>query len=232
MTIDIFIKSYENDFKFLEYLLYSIRKNVTGYNEVIIVIPKGSTGFPMHVLPDSGVIKEVEEKGDGYLFQQFIKMTAFSYCHADYIMYVDSDCAFHKETDLQKVVKKKPEILYTHYSRVGDAICWKQPTETFLGVSLEYEFMRRLPLVYKRKTLENLYAMKGLGLEKYIMSRKNRQFSEFNVIGAYAFMNENKEYTFVNTDDWQYVEPLVHQGWSWNSSWKEEEEKIKKSLGL
>ena len=38
--IDIFYKSYAKDFEWLYYSLRSIKKYLTGYNKIIIVIPE------------------------------------------------------------------------------------------------------------------------------------------------------------------------------------------------
>ena len=34
-------------------------------------------------------------------------------------------------------------------------------------------------------------------------------FSEFNAIGAWSFINEKEKYNFINTDDWQYKDPIA-----------------------
>ena len=212
--IDIFIKSYYKDFKMLNYCLKSIEKYLTGYNKIIIVIPKKDYQIYQSIVHTNLPIElhVVEEYGDGYLYQQFIKMTAYKYCDSQFIMYVDSDCIFDKHINIQSLVSNgQPEILYTHYSKVGEAICWKQCTERFMNDVVEFEFMRRLPLIYHRETLETIHNLEP-NLESVVMN--SGRFSEFNALGAWAFVHQKDKYSFVNTDNWKPVDPLGVQLWS------------------
>ena len=212
--IDIFIKSYYKDFKMLNYCLKSIEKYITGYNKIVIVIPKKDYQIYQSIVHTNLPIElhVVEEYGDGYLYQQFIKMTAYKYCDSQFIMYVDSDCIFDKHINIQSLVSNgQPEILYTHYSKVEEAICWKQCTERFMNDVVEFEFMRRLPLIYHRETLETIHNLEP-NLESLVMN--SGRFSEFNALGAWAFVHHKDKYRFENTDNWQYVEPLNIQLWS------------------
>jgi hypothetical protein len=221
--IDIFIKSYYKDFKFLNYCLKSIEKNVVGYNKIVLVIPEQDEQELIKLIDKHLKLKielvKVKEYGNGYLFQQWIKISAYKYCSSEKIMYVDSDCIFHNYIDLSSI--DKPEILYTLYSKVGDALCWKQPTENFMNEAVEFEFMRRNGLIYLRDTLVKINELKP-NLENTIMSLQ--AFSEFNAMGAYAFKNEKENYSFVNTDEWTYTEPLVKQYWSWGGIGSVEDE--------
>lgn len=212
--IDIFIKSYYKDFKFLNYCLKSIDKYLTGYNKIVIVIPKRDYQIYKAVIHTDLPIElhAVDEYGDGYLYQQYCKMTAYKYCDSQFIMFVDSDCIFYKPIDLKELVRNgKPEILYTHYAKVGDAICWKQCTERFMNDTVYYEYMRRLPLIYHRETLETIHNLEP-NLESIVMN--SGRFSEFNALGAWAHKNQADKYRFENTDNWQYIDPINIQLWS------------------
>ena len=232
MKTDIFYKSYSPDFDWLYKSLQSVKKYVTGYNEIHIVIPvQDQHLFSIEKVPSNlkFSVHYVVEYGDGYLYQQWEKMRAHTYCYSDYIFYMDSDCFFTRPTDLNEyLVNGKPEILYTHYSKVGDAICWKAATERFMNMEVEYEYMRRLPMMYHRSTIENIYNLCPF-LEEFIMQTKG--FSEFNAIGAWAFTHEKDKYRFTNTDNWYFVENPAVQLWSWDRGKQSEEEKINKILG-
>lgn len=214
-TCDIFIKSYRKDFKLLSYSLLSIAKNVTGYNNIIILIPeKDKHLFDTRNLPERTLVHYVKEYGNGYLFQQWCKLSAFKYCYSEFIMFSDSDVIFDHPINLQDFVSDgKPEILYTHYSKVGQAICWKQPTEQFIGQPIEWEMMRRNCILYRRSTLEAISNF-APDLENTVMN--SGSFSEFNCMSAYAFIYEREKYNFVNTDEWQYTPPKGEQLWSWS----------------
>lgn len=220
MSLNIFIKSYPKDFPFLYRCLESINKYVIGYDSIILVLPEGSNiEFNPPVIPRDTYTHYVKETGDGYLFQQYIKMTADLYCDSDFIMYVDSDCIFYKQINVSHLVKdNKPEILMTNYDKVGDAICWQIPTiEYFNRIHhFEYEYMRRLPLIAHRDTITNVRSLKK-DLKDYILSINNRQFSEFNVIFGFAYLYENEKYSFIDTDNCSYIDPVCRQFWSWGN---------------
>lgn len=213
MTVDIFIKSYNKDFKLLRYALMSIAKNVTGYNNVILLIPEADKHlFDTRVLPPRTLVHYVQEYGKGWLYQQWCKVSGHRYSYADYILFSDSDCVFTKPIDLQEYISDgRPEILYTSWDKVGDAKVWKHPTEKIMREPVEWEFMRRNCLIYHRSTLENLNRCFP-ELEDEIM--KSNAFSEFNLIGAYAYKFEREKYRFINTDEWTYTEPKAVQLWS------------------
>lgn len=211
MDISIFIKSYRKDFRFLKYALLSIKKNVTGYKKVVIILPEhDKIGFE---LPDNTEVINVKEHGNGYLFQQVCKMNAHKYCNSKYIMFSDSDVIFDHKINLQElVIDDKPEILFTDYTKVGDAICWKSPTEYMLNRTVDFEFMRRNTLIYHASTLEKI-EKNYPNLTNTIL--KSTHFSEFNFIGAWAYYHDKENYNFVNTDRWNYVPPHGTQLWSW-----------------
>lgn len=214
MTVDIFFKSYKKDFWLLHYSLLSITKNVTGYNNIIILIPENEKhDFDTRVLPARTLIHYVPEYGNGYLFQQWCKINAASYSDADFILFADSDCIFDHQIDLQTFIPI-PEILYTDYKQLPDAIIWKKPTEQIIGHEIKYEFMRRNCLIYHRSTLVNLNNW-NKELKRIIMS--SHRFSEFNLIGAYAWTFERDKYNFVNTEDWQFVPAKAEQVWSYGN---------------
>jgi len=211
--IDIFYKTYNRDFWLMQLSLKTITKNVTGYNNIIILVPENEKElFDTRGMPERTLIHYIGEYGSTYLYQQVCKLQAYKYCDAEYILFCDSDCMWDHPIDLQEFVKDdKPEILFTDYNKVDQAICWKAPTEKMIGESVEWEYMRRNCLIYHRSTLENINKWKP-DLEKIVMG--SQSFSEFNLIGAWANKFEKERYTWINTDDWTYVEPKATQVWS------------------
>lgn len=221
---DIFYKTYYPDFEWINYSLLSLSKFVTGYNKVVILVPRRF--FPVfHAhLPERSVIIQVEDEGEGYLRQQAYKMNAHKYCEADYILYADSDCLFTHPVDVG--ITGKPRLLYTSWDKVGAAICWKECTEKFIGKEVPYEFMRQNLTTYLRSTLVEIEKQYP-NLEERIMA--NGRFSEFNFIGAWAWFND-PNYNFVNTDTLNEFNPLGKQFWSRGGITKEIKEEINKIL--
>lgn len=217
---DIFYKSYAKDFRLLKYSLRSLAMHITGYNNIIILIPeKDKHLLDISDLPKRTKIFIVGEYGSGYLYQQVCKIQAHKYSDANFIMFSDSDCIFDHPVNLQDLIKtEKPEILYTDYSKVGDAICWKKPTEDFIKEPVNWEFMRRNCMIYNRETLVQIEKYEP-NLEHIIMT--SNLFSEYNAMGAFAFKYHFNNYTFINTDSIgidpsiQNVMPLAIQLWSY-----------------
>ena len=211
--IDIFIKSYRKDFWLLALSLATIKKNVTGYTNLILLIPEEDKHhFETRYLPERTLIHYIEDKSPGWLFQQVCKMNAWKYSNADYIMFSDSDCFFTYPVNVQDCIRDdKPEILYTNWSEVGDAIVWKEPTANFLKKEPEWEMMRRNQQIYHRSSLVNISKYEP-NIEELIMN--SSRFSEFNAMSSYCYEHEKDKYTFTNTADWTYTPPLAEQAWS------------------
>jgi hypothetical protein len=212
-TIDIFIKSYHKDFWLLHLALETIKKNVTGYNNLILLIPENEKElFDTRNLPERTLVHYVNEYGSGYLFQQWCKMNAHNYCYADYILFSDSDCFFTYPINLQDHIKDdKPELLYTSWDKVGQAIIWKEPTERFMKGEVLWEGMRRNCLIYHRSTLVAISEYEP-NLENMIM--QSERWSEFNCMTYFAFTYENNKYNFIDTDNWEFTPAKAEQVWS------------------
>ncbi len=219
----IFIKSYPKDFRFLKYCLMSIKKNVTGQKGIVLVLPIG-IHFPewlskmVHELSIS--VHYVNEYGNGYIYQQLVKLQAWKYTIDDKIMFVDSDCVFHKPIDISTVGIWN--IVYKAYDswspiELHDFRIWQKPTERAIKTSCPNEFMQRIPFIIYRDTLCNLNRWMekehGMTLEQYVMTQKS--FSEFNLMGAYIWEFEKDRYKFINKDTEDIGDEIFTSLWSW-----------------
>lgn len=221
MTTDIFIRTYENDLDWLKYCLMSIQKYVVGYRQVIICIPENQR----HLLDNWNLTAEKVVTcpiyKEDYLGQQVSKVLSYKYTDADSIVFIDSDSIFTKPTNLidEMFENGKPIIYKTVYEHVGDAICWKEITEKAIGEPLKYEYMRRLPCVYLRSTLINagnhILVTKGINIDEYIISQPERDYSEFNYLGAYSDIFENGQYRIKDTEIEGHGNDFFNQYWSW-----------------
>lgn len=233
MKTAIFIKSYEGDFKWLNYCLLNIQKHVTGVDEVRVVLPSGSSPF----IPDIEKIDKdyvtfngVDEEGQGYLFQQYVKLCADQFTTADLIIFVDSDTMIHDAFDPSMMLEDgKIILLKTPYTAIE--VPWKPITEKALGKSIEYEFMRRLPLAFWRETITDcrneLKRIHG-DLKNYILNSNG--FSEFNALGAYAHIYQPERYKFINTSTDTWKELPVKQYWSWGGISENIQEELENSI--
>jgi hypothetical protein len=225
--IDIFIRTYHKDLDFLQYCLRSIQKFVTGYNEIIICIPEADA----HLLDSWNLTQELIIKWDvvcenGYIDQQISKLKAHEMSDADYILYVDSDVCFTTPTDLSEFfIDGKPYLMKTRYELVGDAICWKETTEDIIGMTLEYEYMRRIPILFSRHTLR----MVSLKIDIDGLAKLDR-LSEFNLLGAYAALMETDKYHIINTEFDPLPKQVAIQGWSWGGLTEEVKQQLETIL--
>jgi hypothetical protein len=215
---DIFIRSYRGDFEWLRYCVRSIRKYASGFGGVVIAVPKQDVELAD---PDWNVIG-VEDRGDGYMAQQVTKMHADTYCTGDYIMHIDSDCCLEDRITPDMFFRDgKPIYLFTHYSSLKtgkeDEFTWQKATEDALGEPVEFEFMRRHPMLYRRDIYpfaRNMLASRNGDIEHYILGRKTAGFSEFNYLGAIAYKHFHDAYHWVQTELGFEPVPVV-QRWSW-----------------
>lgn len=217
MRVDIFIRTYHKDLPWLHHALRSIHKHVTGYDRIIITIPKGQGHLLSHLTAETVI--EVDDLPNGYLGQQLTKMQAWMYSTADAILYWDSDTVASEPVDIIKdfTTAGKPIIYCTPYEKVGDAQCWREGTETAMGFTVGLEYMRRLPLLYLRDTVGDCAAYIERTVKQSLgahMMQRGR-FSEFNAIGAFAHRFREEEYRFLNTDIYEPPPVKILQFWSW-----------------
>lgn len=222
MKCDIFIRTYDKDSAWLTYCIKSIEKHANGFNDLVITYPENNKDC-FYSRAKNFTIKEIHN--DGYIDQQLTKLLANNYVSSEttHILYVDSDCCFYDKFSPQTYMwNDVPVICMTPYNKLITevAYCWKKITENILNVSVEYEFMRRLPLLFNKKSIENLQTWilnnKKITIENFIKNIKNREFSEFNLLGAFSYYIDNKvDYKFLNTDKDIIPHSPCKQYWSW-----------------
>jgi hypothetical protein len=226
--LDIFIRSYKKDFEWLEYCLRSIRNHNKDNARVVLVVPtcdyQEAKKFQHNI---DVLIATLPQHEKGYICQQISKLNAHTYCGSEYILYVDSDCIFFEDFTIESFMREgKPLMLKTRYELVGDAICWKAPTEALTGLELSYEYMRRLPLLHLKSTLEGLHNQYPNLLHSVATIN---HVSEFNIIGAYIDAFESEKYHILDTDI--EVPPTVaRQYWSWGGLTEEIKKEVENEL--
>ena len=220
MICDIIIRSYYKDFKWLRYCLKSIDKFCRGFRDVIVVVPRSSLqrfiwmGFASRehfVCPDYR---------DDYLGQQISKLYADTISDADYICHVDSDCVFHrlcKPSDMAD--DGKPQVVMASYDLLAPQCLWRDVTGKFLRQEVEYDFMRRQPLIYPGwiygELRDHTLALHGMKLEDYVAAQPCRGFSEFNALGAFGYYNYPRSFSWIPTSSRKYHQEFCRWFWSW-----------------
>lgn len=227
MSISIFVRTYHRDIKWLNYCLQSIHKNLLGWNEIVICIPTGQESLLSHLTSEKVVTCKIYK--DDYLFQQVSKIQANQHCKGEYILFVDSDVIFKPNANvLDYFYENKPIVLKAKYDSVGEAICWKAPTEKLFKENIDFEYMRFAPQLFHKSTLE-MFNDSFHDIENYVMSQPYRQFSEFNALGFYAEKMQNNDYSIIDVTNGvpEYLpKNNAVQKWSWGGI----SEEIKKEL--
>ena len=229
----IFIRSYNKDIRWLLYCLQSIHKFVKGFSEIVIVVPASQINEFKALNLTYEKLRFCEVYADDYLGQQITKLNAFQYCQSDLIMFVDSDCVFQAETTIEQFMKDgKPCILKTAYDTIDAP--WQGITEIAMKDLVPFEYMRREPLLYHKKTLRDLGVWFNLlhnqTIDNFIISQPARHFSEFNLMGAYADKFESDKYYFLDTNKEELPVLNCKQYWSWSGLTAEERTEIENKL--
>lgn len=228
MICDIFIRTYIKDLEWLDYCVRSIKKFCSGYRDIVIVYPEGDdecgkfsdTSFP---------VKPINQ--DGYIDQQYFKLTAYNYCKPDvtHLLMLDSDCFVHGRVSPETYIRNN-KILFpiTHKSFLQGIDCQEyiKACQKIFNREVDYEFMRRQPFLLQVKDLKSFTKWfnetHGLDLKSYLSeSKREDSFSEYNVMGAYLYYVEKSlDYYFYDTNSEVYFNP-VFQHWSYGGLTKE-----------
>jgi hypothetical protein len=215
MNIDcgVFIRSYNKDADWLDLCLRAYIRFCSGYNNIIVTAGKnwnvvqevcGRYDIPF-TRDDSNHIN------NGYVGQQFSKLTAHRHLDNDYILFVDSDCTFFDHNDPSVWFKnEKPIMLYDRWEDLGGEVPWKEVTRRVVGYEPSYEFMRSLPLLYPREVLvefekfiqtthdkDILTFMKDISDHQGYGRNSTESISEFNALGAYSFKHHHEKFHWV-----------------------------------
>lgn len=229
-TVSVFIRSYAKDACWLEYCLRSLRR-LQGATEIILAVPESDVELFRISLDLSGVrligVKPSAESG--YICQQITKVYADEYCAGNYILYIDSDTIIPREMDVQEFfLGGCLKLLYSPWSEVGDAQCWHEPTAKILTEDPPFEFMRALPIIHHRNTLalfrRFVELAHGVSARDYIAALK--RFSEFNALGAFAYLYYSERYNPIPANPEADTYPRVTQFWSWGEMNREELERL------
>jgi hypothetical protein len=211
LKTDIFIRSYEKDFLWLNYCLKSIVKNTTGFLDVHIAAPYPDVEKLSHLTLEK--VHGVVDSCSGYLAQQITKFHADEYCKSDYILHVDSDCVFtDKVTPQVFFIDGKPIMLQEKDVKSP----WYDVSERALGWRDEYEYMRRMPIIYPRwiySTFRKWFLLnKGVSIDQWVSEQPDFLFSEFNTLGTWAKKFYPDAFTWMTPKD---VPIVCKQYWSW-----------------
>mgnify|MGYP000856045155 FL=1 len=226
MTIDLLIITYPGDYKWLHWSMQTIRKHLTGYRTIHIVLQGQKEGCDLPDIDASGIVfhyfDDRQWNRRGYMAQQWAKHNAIQYSDADYIFHIDSDSFVTEPCDVSEFfVDGKPAWMWSWYEELGDTVPWQRPTEKALGKKVDREFMRTPVIVIDKRTYPVVMeALKEVHADPaaYIQVAKEQGYlySEYNVMGAVAFERQPELYTWIHRDGepWAPGVMKIKQVWS------------------
>lgn len=226
MKYQFLVASYKKDFPWLRQNLRSLELFSRGFLEPVVVVPPEDEALARAVVGQVGYGIVKVKAGPGFARAQIVMLQGDIWCpEADYIFLTGSDCLAMREFDFKEYwLDGKPLMLFNtweHMSKHGNpGMVWKAGTEKALGGVSSGEFMRRLPLVYPRALYPALRAAieaRHGNFEAYLTQAVNREknFSESNVLGEFAWRHMRDVYTWFCLDNRHYEGAMAcSQFWS------------------
>jgi hypothetical protein len=220
LVCDIVIRSYFKDFRWLDWCLRSVQRFCVGFRQVVLVVPASSRERLEWRGLAGGVTFTCPDYRDDYLGQQVTKLSADEYTDADYICHVDSDCVFTRITRPEDLFEDgRPRVTMAPYATLDRYLPWQPITEAFLGDRLDYEFMRTPPYTFPRwlyaAVREHSLARHGVTIERYVLDRPPRGFSEINALTGYAYLHAPDALAWHDVTTGGVPEPPCRVYWSW-----------------
>ncbi len=233
MKHQAFIASYSRDFEWLEHCLFSLKKFGVGWLHPVVCVSSedkaGAEYIAKYNYPEAIIVVKNGRPAQGFMRAQLGMMQADLYCpDADVIYFLGSDCIMFQECRPEQYCDDlgRPAVLYTPRDVLerekSPAMPWLVGTDAVLMFSTPAEFMRRLPSVYPRSIfapMRNYVAeAHAMPFEEFIYQHDgiNKNVSEANILGSYAFRCTPDTCHWVNTetDDLKPWTTGILQMWS------------------
>lgn len=238
-SCDIFIKTRQHDYPWLEWCLKSAEKFASGFRGIELLTESNEGRYcGGHAFFHSKyTTSHLRGREPGYLWQQSCKLYADQYTDAEWILYMDSDCVFTRPVSPSNFIKDgKPIWLYTPLDQARpDQHVWAPVMEKFLGKKPEHEFMRRHPFIVQRWMLDAIRTFclykHGCTLEEYIMAQAvpgsptALTFSEWNCLGFFLWEYHRDKVAWVL--DSEAGPACIHQGFTHGGEKRKQEDLAK-----
>ena len=178
-TVDLFIKTWEGDAKWLPYCLLGFDNNAKDFRQLNLLTDKGyrpdisTSNLPVKVIetdfteagyienpPFWGVTGEGEviqkaPRGPGYYWQQALKMSWPEFSDADAVAIYDTDTiAWGQFSFLDLTLGGRPYWRTRSYQLENVNSVWKDCVTSFLGDKVNTNYMPRLPFPSRLFTRE------------------------------------------------------------------------------
>lgn len=228
--VDILIKTYPTDYDWLPYSLGSLTR-VHGYRNVILLLEEQYPEPPN--LPTNAVVARSRRYvGTDYssnLGSVIERLRAWAYTDAERILYVDSDCVWSREIDLQtdpSINIERPVVLWRTWEESNGAAFLRPVAAATLRYDPKVETMCGYPFCYPRNVIKACWDFIGGEQRLYGLTTKAERDSsgeppyglvlpptEWDVLGNFALDHMPEAVTAVH---WPAGSSCIKQFWSWH----------------
>jgi hypothetical protein len=256
-TLKLFTKTWVNDYPWLKLAMKSVLKLSKDVVDWTIIGDEGSRTdleavVHQAVQESKGVLKyriievpelwpEATHIGNGYLSQQWVKMTAHKAIPQGYFLNWDSDVIATKKFSSQDFIGKsgRPVYWFSQFNALmtgADKPAHEQRMQMMREVLqlplISFEWMRCMPIWLNGQILSHASGQPEWNRAFEMMKRGDHRISEFNIIGQFCHLYYPDAFEWKNAENagptWAggYVEggrgsgsfqehAIVAQGWSW-----------------
>ncbi len=213
MTHALFTASYRGDAVWYEYSLRSMKKFCHGFlPPVVCVGSEDADQFQEIVDRNYPEARVAILDGTGVERAQIAMMRIDEMCpDADYLWLMGSDCIVGSEMTPEPFFENgKPVMLYNtfdHLLKFAPGVApWKRGTERILQMEVPVETMRRVPTIATpemyRRVRAHVERAHRKPFDRFIIDnhRINRDTSETNILGGYAWQYMRETFEWENMD--------------------------------
>ena len=185
--ITLVYKTYKNDLEWLKYSLLSLKKFVSGYNEIVIYCEVNAIGELNKIIEGLSVscrIIPVIYDFHGYIKQMVVKIESYRDIHTKYICILDSDNIFINPMNCNDLIDKDGKIEWLYVTSKDDHIgypqwiVWKKAYEDMTKTIQDKHFMsNQFPFIFTRNSLveaSNMFkTIHGIDYSEFCKERLN-----------------------------------------------------------
>ncbi len=213
-SIDIVIRSYYRDQHWLALALRSIELFVTGYRQVVVIVPRASLSrIDPCVIPVSPHVRvcACPDYADDYLGQQITKLHADCFTDAKVIVHLDSDQVFVAPCELPARLfdGDRLRISFDSSGRRPVTDGWRRCPAEFLRQPVLVDLTTPLPLVLPRHVYAALRDVcqrtHGQSITDYVLATRADRFCELALLRGYALTSEPERYASVDASRHELV---------------------------
>ena len=204
-VIDILIRTYFRDFRWLSLCLRAISAHVQGHRDVVVVMPPSSLErLPAgHVAFGRGVrICGCDEYADDYLGQQVTKLNSDAFTDANHVVIVDSDCICNAPCSLQALLfeDSRPVMRYRSRSRRPENDGWRACIRDFHGASLPFDVVTASPWLCPASLFAELRATAErrhrMSIDDWVLGRSLDHVSEIGLLAGQAWLHRRDDFVW------------------------------------